>query len=100
MLVDSVNRLKMDIDIVEAVSIYNKESLAYIYQDRDFKFLESMVRTKCFEKTNFMYYESDDSNYFILSMKANIIIACLKKKNNYNRVLLELSCKKILSTIK
>lgn len=99
---ENVTNMKSDLEIVDAMGVYNSSLKSYLYKDADLddiNIVESMVEWDCFEATKFLYLDFESHKLFIQILDDKVAIIRLKKKISFNKVLLEHISFKFLSNL-
>ncbi len=98
-LVEEVKKLKINMNVVNDVTVYNIQTAAFLLQEEPLSFLDAFLKVGCLEHTSFVFYDTATARYFIKKHNDLIVIVSLKTDVNYNKVLLDMSCKKVLTSI-
>jgi len=98
-LLEEIKKIKIDMNVVNAISVYNIQSEVFLFQEGSISFFDSLLKTACLEHTSFVFYDTATDSYFLKKHNELIIIVTLKNDVNYNKVLLDMSCMKVLTSI-
>ncbi len=99
-LKSEIEKVRSEMEVIEAISIYDLNSASYIYKDKEFKnFTDCFDNKNCFGVVDFLFWETDDSKLFIKCSSNNLVITQLDPNMFTNNVLLDLNIKKICSRL-
>lgn len=95
-----IENVKSEMEVINAISVYDFTSDTYLYKDKEFKsFTDSFDKSNCFSVIDFMFWETEDANLFVKRTENNLVITELTPDTFTNNVLLDLNIKKICSQL-
>jgi hypothetical protein len=94
---EAILALKQDMEVVDAIGIYNLSLKGLEYSDLSLGSLEffySMVTLGCFSEMEFLYHHtSDDTQYFMRKWDRSVLIIKIKSDIQFNKALFEITTK-------
>ena len=94
-LKSEIEKVRSDMEVIEAIGIYDLNSASYIYKDKEFNFVDCFDNKNCFGVVDFIFWETDDSKLFIKYSSNTLVITQLDPYMFTNKVLLDLNIKRI-----
>ena len=99
-MISAAQELKMEIDAVKAIGVYDVAQKKFLHEDPNLSnipFLLRVAASNTWSETLFAFFNTNKEWLYITSKESIFVFISLKHLKNVNRVLLEIKTRKLLS---